>query len=67
MDNRSIGHVFGQIADLLEIKGENVFKIRAYRSASETIGAWPDPVARMSDGQLRDLPGIGKEIGRAHV
>ena len=62
MDNRAIAQVFGQIADLLEIKGENVFKIRAYRSASDTIGAWPDPVTRMDDKQLREVPGIGKDL-----
>jgi DNA polymerase (family 10) len=62
VDNRGIALVFGQIADLLEIKGENVFKIRAYRSASETIGAWPDPVGRLDDKQMRDVPGIGKDL-----
>ena len=62
MDNRTIAQVFGQIADLLEIKGENVFKIRAYRSASETIGAWPDPIARFDETQLRAVPGIGKDL-----
>lgn len=62
MDNRGISLVFGQIADLLEIKGENVFKMRAYRSASETIGAWPDPVGRLDEKQIRDVPGIGKDL-----
>ena len=62
MDNGGIAQVFGQIADLLEIKGENVFKIRAYRSASETIGAWGDPVARMDAAQVRNVPGIGKDL-----
>jgi DNA polymerase (family 10) len=62
VDNRALAQVFGQIADLLEIKGENVFKIRAYRSASDTIGAWPDAVARMDDRQLREVPGIGKDL-----
>lgn len=62
MDNRGIAHVFGEIADLLEIKGENLFKIRAYRSASETIAAWPDPLDRCDEKQLRDVPGIGKDL-----
>jgi DNA polymerase (family X) len=57
-----VARVFGDIADLLEIKGENAFKIRAYRSAADTVGTWPDPVARMDDKQLRDLPGIGKDL-----
>lgn len=62
MDNRTIGEVFGQIADLLEVKGENAFKIRAYRSAADTIATWPDPVDRLDDTQLREIPGIGKDL-----
>lgn len=62
MDNRTIAQVFSDVSDLLEIKGENAFKIRAYRSASETIGGWPDPVARFDERQLRELPGIGKDL-----
>ena len=57
-----MAQVLGEIADLLEIKGENAFKSRAYRSASETIAAWPDAVARLDEGQLRDIPGIGKDL-----
>jgi DNA polymerase (family 10) len=64
VDNRPIAQVFAEIADLLEIKGENVFKIRAYRSAAETIAAWADPVARMDERQLHELPGIGKDLAK---
>lgn len=62
VDNRAISQLLGEIAGLLEIKGENVFKIRAHRSAAETIADWPDPVAPMNDIQLRAIPGIGKDI-----
>ena len=62
MDNRSIAQVFGEIADLLELKADNAFKIRAYRSSSETIAAWPDAIARFDDRQLREIPGIGKDL-----
>ena len=62
MDNKSIALVLGQIADLLEIKGENAFKIRAYRTAADTISTWGDPVARLDETQLRELPGIGKDL-----
>jgi DNA polymerase (family 10) len=62
VDNRQIAQVFGEIADLLEIKGENAFKIRAYRTGADTLAAWVDPVARMDDAQLRDLPGIGRDL-----
>jgi DNA polymerase (family X) len=64
VDNHPIAQVFAEIADLLEIKGENVFKIRAYRSAADTIGAWADPVARMDEKQLLELPGIGKDLAK---
>ena len=47
MDNRALAQVFGQIADLLEIKGENAFKIRAYRSASEVIADHPERVTAL--------------------
>jgi len=64
VDNYPIAQVFAEIADLLEIKGENLFKIRAYRTAADTIKAWADPVARMDDTQLLDLPGIGKDLAK---
>ena len=64
VDNHPIARVFSEIADLLEIKGENLFKIRAYRSAAETIAAWADPVARMDEKQLLELPGIGKDLAK---
>jgi DNA polymerase (family 10) len=57
-----VAQVFAEIADLLEIKGENAFKIRAYRTAADTLAAWADPVARMEEPQLRELPGIGKDL-----
>jgi DNA polymerase (family 10) len=62
VDNRAISDLFSQIADLLEVKGENAFKIRAYRSAADTLGAWPDPVDRLDERQLREIPGIGKDL-----
>ena len=57
-----MAQVFAEIADLLEIKGDNAFKIRAYRTAADTLAAWADPVARMEEPQLRELPGIGKDL-----
>jgi DNA polymerase (family 10) len=62
VDNRQVAQVFAEIANLLEIKGENAFKIRAYRTAADTLAAWADPVARMEEPQLRELPGIGKDL-----
>lgn len=64
MDNQPIARVFAEIADLLEIKGGNAFKIRAYRGAAETIAAWPDAVARLDEAGLRELPGVGKDLAK---
>jgi DNA polymerase (family 10) len=64
VDNQAIARVFGEIADLLEIKGENAFKIRAYRGASETMAAWPDAVSKLDEAGLREVPGIGKDLAK---
>ena len=64
MDNQQIARVLAEIADLLEIKGDNAFKIRAYRTASDTLSTWPDAVSRLEETQLRDLPGIGKDLAK---
>ncbi len=62
MDNQAIARVFGEIADLLEIKGENPFKIRAYRNAADVIATCAEAVALMSDVQVRALSGVGKDL-----
>jgi DNA polymerase (family 10) len=62
VDNRAISHVLSEIADLLEIRGDNAFKIRAYRTAAETIATWPQAVVQMDEQQLRAIPGVGKDL-----
>lgn len=62
MDNLAIARTLTEIADLLEIKGENPFKIRAYRNASETVAHEPSRVAGMTPPERLALPGIGKDI-----
>ena len=62
MDNLAIARTLTEIADLLEIKGENPFKIRAYRNASETIAHEPSRVAGLTPAERLALPGIGKDI-----
>src|ERR687898_498569 len=61
MDNLAIARVFAEIGDLLEIKNENPFKIRAYRNAAETIAHHGTPVAGLPPDQRRTIPGIGKD------
>ena len=63
--NPDIAEVFEDIASLLEIKGE-VFTVRAYRRASQTIRDLPVKLDRMvADGaDLREIPGIGDAISK---
>ena len=62
MDNLAIARVLAEIGDLLEIKNENPFKIRAYRNAAETIAQHPERVAGLSPADRLTLPGIGKDL-----
>lgn len=65
MKNAAIAQVFQDMADLLEFKEENPFKIRAYQRASHTIDDLPMDLGQvMSEGKLRDIPGIGEAIAR---
>ena len=62
LDNLAIARVFAEIGDLLEIKGENPFKIRAYRNASETIIHAAERIADLSSAERLAIPGIGKDL-----
>jgi DNA polymerase (family 10) len=62
MENLAIAGIFAEIADLLEIKGENPFKIRAYRNAAEAIAHATQPLASCTEEDLRALPGIGRDL-----
>jgi len=66
MKNSDVAKVFQDIADLLELKGENVFKIRAYQKAARAIEHYPreleDMVGEAED--LHSIPGVGEAIAR---
>jgi DNA polymerase (family 10) len=62
MTNLAIARVLGEIGDLLEIKGENPFKIRAYRNAADTLAHLAEPVAGLSPADRLGIPGIGKDL-----
>ena len=62
MDNLAIARVFAEIGDLLEIKNENPFKIRAYRNAADTIVHFGDPIAGLAPADRLHIPGIGKDL-----
>ena len=62
MDNKSIATVLYETADLLEIDGQDSFRIRSYRNAAAAIEALPQPVTELilEPKQLLAVPGIGK-------
>ena len=64
VQNAEIAAMFNQAADLLEIKGENQFRVRAYRKAARTIEGLPQSVRSLlsTGADLTDLPGIGKDL-----
>lgn len=65
MRNTEIAQVFQEIADILEMKGENVFKIRAYQRAARTIEHWPQEMETvLKEDILKQIPGIGEAIAK---
>jgi DNA polymerase (family 10) len=63
MKNQQIAKIFNEIAELLELKGENVFRIRAYRRAAQNLDGLAKDVATLTDEELVAIPGIGKDLG----
>ncbi len=63
MKNKLIAGIFKQIAEILEIKGENHFRIRAYERAGQNIESLPEDIeAFVKEGRLKDIPGVGKDL-----
>jgi DNA polymerase (family X) len=63
MNNRQLADTFTLVANLLEIKGEIIYKTLAYRKASESLmGLGREASEYWKDGKLEDIPGVGKAI-----
>ncbi len=63
MNNKQIAKVFEDIADLLELKGENTFKIRAYQKVVRSIEHLPVEMEQLvKEDRLREVPGVGEAI-----
>ncbi|MFW6158871.1 MAG: DNA polymerase/3'-5' exonuclease PolX [Planctomycetota bacterium] len=68
MDNQEIAQRFAELADLLEFKDENAFKIRAYRRVARLLKELSEDVTDLADaGTLQDLPGVGKATAKKIV
>src|SRR3712207_2478861 len=66
MNNEEMARRFGRLATLMEIRGDDKFRVRSYRNAAETIETWPSSVAAIAREEglkgLQTLPGVGKAI-----
>jgi DNA polymerase (family X) len=64
VQNAEIAAMFDQAAELLEIGGENQFRVRAYRRAARTVEGLPKAAGSLlkSGRDLSELPGIGKDL-----
>ncbi len=65
MDNPQIARIFEEIADILEIKGENPFRVRSYRNAALVVQGFAVSLKSIVEGgeeELEKIPGIGTSI-----
>ncbi len=63
MENIDIARILDEIADILELKDENPFRIRSYRRAARVIRDLPDDVKSLVEASdLKKIPGIGESL-----
>lgn len=63
MKNLQLSWILREIADLLELKGDNPFKIRAYRNAAHQVEHLPIDIGELgAEGRLREIRGIGPAL-----
>lgn len=66
MDNESIARRFYRLAALMEIRGDDPFRLRSYRNAAEALETWPTPLKQIAKDEglagLQSIPGVGKAI-----
>lgn len=61
MTNADVARIFEEIADLMEIQGQDGFRVNAYRRVARTIDDLPSQLTDIAArGKLADLPGVGK-------
>ena len=66
MDNVEIARRFHQLSALMEVRGDDPFRLRSYRNAAEAIEVWPTPLKDIAAAEgtvgLQSIPGVGKAI-----
>ena len=65
MKNTEISQIFLDIAELLKLKKDNIFKIRAYEKAAHAIEELSVGVEQLVvEGKLKEIPGVGEAINK---
>lgn len=68
MDNEAIARKFYRLAALMEIRGDDPFRLRSYRNAAEALETWPTPLKQIAKDEgiagLQAIPGVGKAIAQ---
>ncbi|MCX5713047.1 MAG: DNA polymerase III, partial [Candidatus Omnitrophica bacterium] len=63
MLNLEIAQIFRDVSKILEIKGENVFRVRAYERGAQNIESLDEDIAILAkENRLSDIPGVGKDL-----
>ena len=66
MNNEAIARRFYRLAALMDIRGDDPFRLRSYRNAAEAIETWPTPMKEIARDEgivgLQSIPGVGKAI-----
>ena len=66
MDNETIARKFYRLAALMDIRGDDPFRLRSYRNAAEALETWPTPLQKIAADEgiagLQAIPGVGKAI-----
>jgi DNA polymerase (family 10) len=66
MENEAIARRFYRLAALMEIRGDDPFRLRSYRNAAEAIEVWLTPLKEIAEKEgvagLQEIPGVGKAI-----
>lgn len=66
MNNAEIARRFHRLSALMEIRGDDPFRLRSYRNAAEAIEVWPTSLKEIAEKEglagLQEIPGVGKAI-----
>jgi DNA polymerase (family 10) len=67
-DNKSVAAILYETADLMEVRGDDSFRIRSYRNAAQALESLPTPIAELAGDakKLLEIPGIGKSMA-SHI